>query len=176
MLSASRQQFVIAFIGPVGSGKTYISLILAKALGAERINTDDIRVALRRKGLPESRAIPIAHRLQERLLRGGTSIILDHDVVNPVRRRELRERLAPFGARIYFIKVEAPEGLILARLRARRYTSRDLFRNAEHAVRVHYIRRKFHEKHGGFRPDFTIEDGKSLEPQIMKIVKEIKGL
>ena len=175
MLSASRQQFVIAFIGPVGSGKTYISLILAKALGAERINTDDIRVALRRKGLPESRAIPIAHRLQERLLRGGTSIILDHDAVNPARRRELRERLAPSGARIYFLKVEAPERLILARLRRKRYTGRDLFRNAEEAIRVYHVRKKFHDQPQSFTPDFTIDNAKPLTSQIARIAKRIQG-
>lgn len=176
-------------IGPVGSGKSYVARMLTRKLGARVIQTDDIRVALRRKGQPESRAIPIAHRLQERFLSQGRSLVLDHDVVNPARRRELQERLSPFGAKVWFIKIEAPEGLILARLREKRYTADDLFPDADEAIRVYHIRKKFRAKfepadrppagRAGsgrrFKPDLTVDNSKPLEPQIDRIARQILG-
>ncbi len=171
----AKPPFVIALIGPVGSGKTYVARILARELGARRINTDAIRVALRRQRKPESRAIPIAHRLQEKLLARGEALILDHDVVNPVRQRELHERLRRFDVKIYFLKIRTPERLVLARLRRKRYNpSRDLFRSAEEAIRVYYFRKKFHTRQQRFQPDFTIDNARPLGPQINRIVKEIK--
>lgn len=166
--------FVIAMIGPVGAGKTFIGRLLARRLGARVIRTDDIRVALRRRGEPEERAIAKAHRLQEHLLARGASLVLDHDVVNPVRRRELRERLRPFGVKLYFIKIGAPEHIILARLKRKRYTGRDLFKNAEEAIRVYRFRKKFHDRPQKFSPDFTIDSTKPLGRQITKVVEEIE--
>lgn len=171
-----QQPFVIALIGPVGSGKTYVAEILARRLGARHINTDAIRVALRKRGQSESHAIAIAHRLQRGLIGTGKSLVLDHDIVNPVRRRELRERLRRFGARIYFLRIQTPERLILARLRRKRYTSRDLFRNADEAIRVYHFRKKFHARRRRFRPDFTINNARPLGLQLSQIIKTITGL
>lgn len=176
MPAAKPQPFVIATIGPVGSGKTYVATILARRLGARHINTDVIRVALRRQHKPENRAIPIANRLQEKLLARGESLILDHDIVNPVRRRELHGRLREFGVKIYFLQIRTPERLILARLRRKRYTGRDLFRNADEAIRVYHFRKKFHRTRQRFTPNFTIDNARPLGPQINRIVKEIKKL
>ncbi len=167
---------MIAMIGTIGSGKSYIAERLSRSLGAAHLRTDDVRVALRSRGQPMHQAIPLLERRAEALLRQGKSIILDSDFINPVKQRELRRKAVLFGAKVYFLGIETPERLVLARLREKRYTRRDLFRNAEHAVRVHHIRKKFHDQYRGFRPDFTIDNGKALEPQIKKIVGEIRGL
>lgn len=175
MLS-QRGLFVIAMIGPVGSGKTHIAKMLARQLGARRLNTDAVRVALRRKHESESQAIAISHRRQERLLARGHSLILDYDHVNPARRGELQERLRPFEARAYFVRIETPERLILARLKRKRYTGRDLFKDAEEAIRIYHMRKRFHERPQRFSPDFAIDNTKPIEPQIEKIAETIKGL
>ncbi len=171
----AQKPFVIAMIGLVGSGKSYIAERLSHTLGASHLCTDDARVRLRRRGRPMHKAISLLRRRAEFLLRQGKSVILDSDFINPAKRRDLRRRATSFGARTYFIRVEAPERLILARLRKKRYTGRDLFRNAEHAVRVHHIRKKLHEKFGGFKPDFVIDNGRPLKPQIEKIAGEMRS-
>lgn len=171
---ASSYPFVIAMIGTVGSGKSYVAERLSRALGASHLRTDDVRVRLRRHGQPMQKAIPLLQRQAETLLRQGKSVVLDSDFINPAKRRNLRRKAASFGAELYFIKIEVPEHVILARLRQKRYTSRDLFRNAEDAVRVHYIRRKFHDKPQRFSPDFTIDNAEPLEPQIEEIARKIK--
>lgn len=172
-----RQPFIIALIGQVGSGKTHIARLLAEKLDAAHVNTDAIRVTLRRRGEPMSRAIALAHRLQERLLRQGKSLILDHDMVNPMRRRELRTRLRPCGAHIYFMQIVTPERLILARLRRKRYTRADLFRNPAEAIRVYYFRKAFRKKFlaKSFTPDFVIDNSEPLGPQISEIVEAIRA-
>lgn len=102
-----------------------------------------------------------------------------------MRRRELRGRLRPFGARIYFMEIVTPERLILARLKRKRYTRADLFRNADEAIRVYYFRKALRKKflakptrRSGrrFTPDFTIDNAKPLGPQIRSVVKVIRGL
>ncbi|MDP3727420.1 MAG: ATP-binding protein [bacterium] len=175
-----RHPFVIALIGPVGSGKSYVARILASKLGAVHLRTDDVRVTLRRRGQSMYDAVSVMRHRAEALLRRGMPVILDSDFVNPEKRRELERLLAPLGARLYFIEVDTPEPLILARLRENRYTADDFFPNAEEAIRVYYVRKKFRAKFestltlgGRFKPDFTVDNTEPLGPQIGKIVKEV---
>lgn len=182
--------FVIAMIGPVGSGKSHVARMLARTLGAVHLRTDDVRVRLRRRGQSMHHAVPAMRRRAEALLRRGVPVILDSDFVNPEKRRELEGLLAPLGARPYFIEIGTPEPLILARLREKRYTADDLFPNAGEAIRVYYVRKKFRAKFelagrppagragsgGRFRPDFTVDNTKPLGPQIGRIAKRIMGL
>ncbi len=166
---------LIAFIGPVGSGKTYIARIFARKLGALNVRTDDIRVALGRKGKSYSRAPLIAKRMTEGALAKRRSVILDFDAVRVGRRQELKKEARLFGARVVFIQVDTPEKLILVRLKKHRYTEKDLFKNAEEAIRVYFIRRKFHRRELKNKPDFVINNARPLRPQISKIIRSIKG-
>ncbi len=172
-----QKPFVIAMIGPVGSGKSHTARILASKLGAAHLCTDDVRVQLRRRGQPIHRAIAIIERRAEALLKKGKPLVLDSDFVNPAKRRHLKKQVSQFGAKPYFVEVAAPEAVILARLRRKRYTSRDLFRSAGEAIRVYYMRKKFRGKlmrsRKIFSPDFTIDNSKPLGPQIGKIAEEI---
>ena len=172
--------FVIAMIGPVGSGKSHVARILAQKLGAAHLRTDDVRVRLRRRGQPMQYAVSAMRHRAEALLRRGMPVILDSDFVNPQKRRELKRLLAPLGARSYFIEVGTPEPLILARLREKRYTADDLFPNAGEAIRVYHVRKKFRAKFKPavpsgrrFQPDFTVDNAKPLGPQIEMITTKI---
>ena len=176
MPSKKPQPFIIALIGVVGAGKTHIARLLAHRLGAVRITTDDIRVQLRRHGKSLDSAPEITRERSDVLLRRGRSLILDFDAVNPLRRQELRRRARHFGARLYCIAVQAPQRLILARLRQKRYTPSDLFRDAAEATRAYFIRKKFRKKFRRFPPSFTIDNSQPLEPQINQVVREITGL
>lgn len=176
MTSTEKRPFIIALVGVVGSGKTHVARILAKRLQAVRITTDDIRVGLRKRRTSYHQAPNITARRAERLLRNGTSVILDFDAVNPARRRELRRRAGRLGARIYIISIKTPERLILARLRRKRYTPGDLFENAAEAIRVYFMRKKFRKKFPRFTPNLTIDNSRPLEPQIARIVNTVAGL
>lgn len=170
-----KRKLLIAFIGPVGSGKTYIARRLSQRLGAVHIRTDDIRVALRKRGKSYSTAGRMAKHRAEGALEKGKSIVLDFDAVRSAKQREYRKFAKRFGARSVFIKVRTPEKIILSRLRRHRYTRRDLFQSAAEAIRVYFMRRKFHQRKLKSKPDFVINNARPLEPQIRRIVKNLKG-
>ena len=166
---------LIALMGPVGSGKSHIAKIFAKKLQAVHIRTDDIRVKLREQGKAYTEARRIAARLHDDALSKGQSVIADFDAVLPRRQRELAKVAKKYGALFFLIAINTPEKIILARLRKKRYTKKELFQNAEEAIRVYFIRKKLHEKGLHAIPDFAINNGMPLEPQIEPIIKKMKN-
>lgn len=170
-----RKFLLIAFIGPVGSGKTYIARILARKLGALNVRTDDIRVALRRKGKPYSQAPRIAKHMTEEALAKRKSVVLDFDAVRVMKQREYRNFAKHFGAHPVFVKVRTPEKIILRRLRRHRYAKSDLFQSAAEAIRVYLMRRKFHKRKLKSKPDFVINNARPLGPQLRRVIEKLKG-
>lgn len=166
--------FLIALTAPVGSGKSYVARILAKKLKVVHIRSDDIRVALRAEGKSYAAVPRIAAALRDEALSRGKSVIDDFDAVLPRRQRELRRAAKKYGARFFLIRIRTPETLILERLRKKRYTKKDLFTNAEEAMRVYFIRKRLHEKTPRAIADFTINNGKPLGSQIQKMVKALQ--
>ena len=160
-------------MGPVGSGKSYIAKILAKKLGAVHIRTDDIRVELREKGKTYNAAPRIAADVRDQALSRGKSVIADFDAVLPRRKRELARMAKKYGAAFFLIAVNTPEKIILARLRKKRYTKKELFQNAEEAIRVYFMRKTAREKGLRATPDFAINNAKPLAPQIQQIINKI---
>ena len=168
-----KSPLLIALMGPVGSGKSYIAKILAKKLHAIHIRTDDIRVKLREQGKAYTAARRIAASVRDQALGRGKSVIADFDAVLPRRQRELASIAKKYGASFFLLVINTPEKIILARLRKKRYTKKELFKNAKEAIRVYFIRKKLHEKGLRATPDFAINNDKPLEPQIERILKKI---
>mgnify|MGYP001557997408 FL=1 len=171
-----QKKSLIAFVGPVGSGKSYIANILAKKLKAIHLRTDDIRVELRTKSKPYTTAPRIAAYLRDKALKQEKSVIADFDAVLPRRQHELKKIAERYRADFFLIRVDTPEKLILQRLRRKRYTKKELFNNATEAIRVYHIRKKLHKKQLQTHPNFVINNDKPLEPQIQQVVKKIKSI
>ncbi len=168
-----QQKLLIALTGPVGSGKSHIAAILAKKLKAVHIRTDKIRVELREQGKSYDTAIRIATKLRDQALKEGKSVIADFDAVLPRRQRELKKIAEKYNAHFFLVRVDTPEEVIIRRLRAKRYTKKELFKNAMEAIRVYHIRKKLHEKRLQSIPDFAINNGKPLASQIERIIEKI---
>ncbi len=175
MAAQKQRPFVVAMIGPVGSGKTYIAKILAKRLRAQRFTTDDIRRRLARQGQSISRAIAISDKLREQALSRQRSIILDFDAVRAQKHRELKALAKRHGGRIYFVRVKAPEAVILKRLRSQRYPIPGVFNSLKYALLAYFSRRRFHRRPLRARPLFVIDNSgaQPLGPQIDRIVRNI---
>ena len=166
----------MGFMGPVGSGKSYIANMFARKLKAILIRTDDIRVQLREHKKPYTNAPRIAARLRDQALAQGKSIIMDFDAVLPRRQKELAATARRHSAHFFLIRIDTPEPLILQRLRAKHYTKKELFKNAEEAIRVYHIRKKLHTKQLQARQNFVINNAKPPIPQIQQIIKKIKDI
>ena len=166
----------MAFMGPVGSGKSYIAKIFAKKLKAILMRTDDIRIQLREHKKPYTSAPRIAARLRDQALAQDKSVIMDFDAVLPRRQKELAATARRYSAYFFLIRIDTPEPLILQRLRAKHYTKKELFKNAEEATRVYHIRKKLHTKQLQTCPNFVINNAKPPTLQIQQIIKKIKDL
>lgn len=179
-MSLPKQKFLIALTGLVGSGKTYIARIIARHLKAVHVRTDDIRIALSRQGKSWDGAVDIAEKRMEESLTHGRSVVMDFDAVRRQRQKTLRQKAQKYNARFFLVKIMTSEKIIIERLKNHRYTKKDIFRSAEDAIKIYFIRKKFHAKlrrrQGSTRADFTIDNAKTIEPQINKIIKKIKGL
>lgn len=171
-----QKKFLIAFIGPVGSGKSHIAKILAKKLKSVLIRTDDIRVRLREQKKPYTTAPRIAAHFRDQALERDKSVIMDFDAVLPRRQQQLAAISKHYDASFFLIRIDIPEALILQRLRAKRYTKKELFKNATEAIRVYHIRKRLHERRLQARLDFVINNAKPPAPQIQQIIKKITGL
>lgn len=164
-------------IGVVGSGKTYVAEKLARRLRFLHIRTDELRVRQRAQSRRkiETNIMPLVKQPLREALGRGRSVILDADFIHPQRRWELNRIAENFDARMYYVYVWAPESLILTRLRKHRYTKNDLFQNYREAIRVYYMRRRWHRHLPRLSNLFVIKNNRPLEPQLSKIVKVIKG-
>ncbi len=169
-----QQKLLIALTGPVGSGKSHIAAILAKKLKAVHVRTDDIRVELRQQDKSYDAAPRIAAKLRDQALKEGKSVIADFDAVLPHRQRELKKIAEKYGAYFFFIRIDTPGEVILRRLKNKRYTKKELFKNAAEAIRVYHIRKKLHENRLQSAPDFAINNAKLLAPQIQQIIENIQ--
>lgn len=172
-------KFLVALTGPIGSGKTHIARMLAKKLGAVHVRTDDIRVRLRKQGKSFANAPKIAQKLLASALSRGKTAVADFDALLPKRRQRLKIIAENTGARFILTKINTPEKLILWRLRKKKYTAKDLFKNAGEAIKVYFIRKKLHEKLRRrklkIRPDFVINNARPLRQQIEKMIKRLRG-
>lgn len=78
----TENKFLIALLGPVGSGKSYIAKILSKKLNALHIRTDDIRMELHNKAKSYNAAPRIAAQRRDQALQAGKSVIADFVINN----------------------------------------------------------------------------------------------
>lgn len=172
-----RRLIIIAMMGVVGSGKTYVAKILAKRLKLLHIRADELRVKQREKGRKrvETRIFALVKKPLEKALKRNRSVILDADFRYQDRQKELKAIAKRWKARLYFIYVSAPERLILKRLGTHHYTKNDLFQGAEEAIKIYYTRRKWHNKIPRIKRMIFIDNSKPLGRQLLKLIKIISG-
>lgn len=112
---------VVALIGLVGSGKSYVAKHLAEVLGATIVSGDDIRVELRKQGAPYEKAYPIAENAMIDIISRGGNVIMDSDFIDWRKRaslmtkaRELSER--GMGIDLYYVRVYCDPDVVVGRI------------------------------------------------------------
>lgn len=128
---------MIAMVGLVGSGKSTIAKEIAKHTGAEIIDVDEIRIALRKMGRSYDAARQIAETVAGEIIKLGRSVILTSDFVDAKKRRVLEKKAKQFGGRVVYIRTITDLDVMTGRVISARYKNNadDFFGGANAAWR-----------------------------------------
>jgi len=145
---------LIAVSGLPGTGKSYFCSKLVEKLPALVLESDVLRKAL--FPVPDygqqesSRLFRAIHRLIERLLKKGASVILDATNLTERHREQLYSIAEHLNVKLILVRVEAPPQLVRERLKARQSNPdstsdadwtvyQQMKHNAEKINRNHYV-------------------------------------
>ena len=106
---------IVAIIGLVGSGKSSVAQELAKYIGANVIEGDDIRIELRKQGERDERARAIAEDIALEVVQKGGNVILDSDFVDAKKRASLRQKARKAHVRLVFLCTYADFDVMVGR-------------------------------------------------------------
>lgn len=106
---------IVAMIGLVGSGKSSVAQELAKHIGANVIEGDDIRIELRKQNERYERARAIAENVALEVVRQGGNVILDSDFVDAKKRASIREKARKAHVRLVFLCTYADFDVMVGR-------------------------------------------------------------
>ncbi|MCA9836742.1 MAG: ATP-binding protein [Trueperaceae bacterium] len=155
---------IIAICGLPGSGKTYFSKQLARALNLARFSTDELRAELKQLGIyDEGSRLAVYQKIAKRILPSllrEESIIIDGSFNNKAQRQEIAAVAQRVQTPLVFIQCHADEATSLARVnQTRDYTEAD--------SRVYYLLKELWE---GLEPPFLSLDtaNESLEERLKK--------
>lgn len=135
-----RPQFCVCMIGLPGTGKTTVVTQLLDHLPLARQQCDAIRVFLKQKGLPLDDAASIGGFVSVLLKDEGYNVAHDNDFTNPDIRAQLHERNRARGIAEVWVRVTAPEALVLDRLARRKVGYGD---DHDAQVAKYYERKQF---------------------------------
>lgn len=132
----TKNPFILATAGLIGSGKSTVIKPLAKKLGLVVISTDSVREILRSAGFNFAKAREIAVQADNHFHSLGYGIAVDANSGSKlgieITKNVRREQQVP----VVWIHVDTPEAVVLERLRARKKDW--LFRDGDHAVSEYY--------------------------------------
>lgn len=129
----TKKPVIVAIIGLVGSGKSFVAQELAKHIGATVIEGDDIRVELRKQSECYELSRVIAENAAIEVVKRGGNVILDSDFVDGKKRASVREKARKAGVRLIFIRTHCNIDVMVGRVLTATYHNRvdDFFGGAK---------------------------------------------
>lgn len=123
----TKKPVIVAMIGLVGSGKSFVAQKLAPLLGAMIIEYDRIRIGLRAAHLPYDHVSAIAEDTGRAVIGQGGNVVLDADFAGAEKQKSLRKFARDTGASVFFIRVACDFDIMLGRIIAASNKKPDLF-------------------------------------------------
>ena len=163
----------IAVSGLPGTGKSYFCSRLAERLPFIILESDALRKAFflspSYSRQESSRLFRAVNLLIERLLKRGTSLILDATNLSERYREHLYSIADRLGVKLVLVRVEAPPQVVYERLKARRENPADKS-DADWAVyrRMEASVQKIRRNH------YAVDTSRDITPVLDKIVREVR--
>ena len=163
----------IVVSGLPGTGKTYFCSQLAQRLPFVILESDALRKtlfsSLSYSSKESSRLFRAIHLLIERLLKKGTSLILDATNLSERHREYLYSIADRLDVKLILVRVEAPPQVVYERLKTRQDNPRNKS-DAEWAVyqRMKPSVQKIHRNH------YAVDTSRDITPVLDKIVREAR--
>ena len=114
--SKTKKPIIVAMIGLVGSGKSFVAQELAKYIDATVIEGDSIRIELRKQNERYERARAIAENAAMEVVKQGGNVILDSDFVDDKKRASIREKARKADIRLVFIRTYCDFDVMMGRV------------------------------------------------------------
>ncbi len=162
----------VAVSGLPGTGKSYFCGKLAERLSFVILESDALRKVLfsppSYTSKESSRLFRAVHRLIERLLKKGVSLILDATNLSERHREYLYSIADRLDVKLVLVRVEAPPQVVRGRLETRLGDSGSKS-DADWAIyqRMKSVVQKIHRKH------YAVDTSQDIIPVLDKIVKEV---
>ncbi len=120
----TKRPVVIAMVGLVGSGKSFIAEELARGIGAIIVEGDAIRVELRKQNEGYEGMRKISENVVVELLHKESNVVVDSDHIDARKRASLRAKISKTSARLFFVRVHADYDIMAGRIITARYKAR----------------------------------------------------
>lgn len=117
----TKKSLIVAMVGLVGSGKTTVAREIAKIIGAEAVDSDEIRAALRNMGRGFGGVRRIAETVAGETIKRGGSVVLTADFVDAQKRRIFEKKIKQFGARVIYIRTFCDRDVLIGRIISAHY-------------------------------------------------------
>ncbi len=163
----------VAVSGLPGTGKSYFCHKLAERLPFAILESDSLRKVLfsppSYSSKESSRLFRAVHRLIERLLKKGISLILDATNLSERHREYLYSIADRLDVKLILVRVEAPPEVVRGRLESRPNDS-GAKSDADWAIyqRMKSLAQKIYRKH------YAVDTSQDITPVLDKIVKETR--
>jgi len=163
----------IAVSGLPGTGKSYFCGKLAERLPFVILESDALRKVLfsppSYSPKESSHLFRAVHRLIERLLKKGTSLILDATNLSELHREYFYSIADRLDVKLVLVRVEAPSEVVRRRLENRPGNS-DGKSDADWAIyqRMKPLAQKIRRKH------YAVDTSQDITPVLDKIVREVR--
>ena len=119
----TRGPVVVAMVGLVGSGKSFIAQELAEGIGAVVLKGDAIRVELRKAEERYEGQSRIAENAAVEILRQGNNVVIDSDHIDAKKRASLRAKVKKHGL-LFFVRTHADYDIMAGRTITADYLNR----------------------------------------------------
>ena len=163
---------LIVVSGLPGTGKSYFCSRLAERLPVVVLESDALRKTL--FSLPDYsfresyRLFQAIHRLVERLLKKGISLVLDSTNLSERNREYLYNIASRLNAKLVLVSVEAPPQVVHQRLQRRRQDSENKS-DADWEIyqKMKSAAQKIRRNH------YVVDTSRDITPALDKIIKEV---